>query len=190
MTEGQAALTGALIGAMAGLAGGAFAAVASIRASQLAARASLAELLHDLYKSRTSEFASVSPSEQDRAVKEFEQQWNRFAVHQRILCPSRTINQLSSLLRTEFDRDDLTPEAKLHLGGQIQEKVARMIGEHSTNLIRWRVCSAERRILKEWLAAEQSSLLSAQARERLTGEVACSLTRLVAFWRRALPPQS
>jgi len=185
MTEGQAALTGALIGALAGLAGGAFAAVASIKASQLAARTSLAELLHDLSNRLISEYGALSSSDSDLAIEEFEQQWNRFAVHQRILCPSRTIDQLTGLFRSEFHRDDLTPETKLALAGQIQEKVAQMIGAHSTHLTRRRVCSAERRILREWLAAEPSSLLSAQARERLTGEAACCLTRLVAFWRRA-----
>jgi len=48
MTEATSVILGALVGAVAGLAGGGFAAIASLRASQLAARAPLGSILHEI----------------------------------------------------------------------------------------------------------------------------------------------
>ncbi len=167
MTEAQAALTGALIGALAGLAGGAFAAISSIKASQVSARAPLADLLHGLTNNLVSAYAALGSPEADQAVTLFELQWNRFAMHQRILCPSVRIEALSSIVRSELEREDLSEEAKIHLAGQILEKVARMVGAHSTHLTRWRARLSERKILREWLSAEQSQLLGPEARTKL-----------------------
>ena len=167
MNEAYAALFGALIGALAGLAGGGFAALASLRASQVAARAPLGGLLHELTTQLVKARAALGQPDEDRAVADFEQKWAQFAVHQRILCPSRRIEELSNLLRSELQRADLSADARLHLAGQAVEKLCRMVGAHSSHLLRACASRNEGRIVATWLESEQSNLLSADARSQL-----------------------
>ena len=137
MNEVSAVLLAALVGALAGLGGGGLAALASLRASQLVARAPLAASLHQLGVRLVLARAALGTSEEDGALRDVELQWNHFAVHQRILCPSERLERLSDVLRTEFSRADLTPDARLALAGQIVEKLSRIVGAHSSRLLRW-----------------------------------------------------
>ncbi len=177
MSEGAAALLGALIGALAGLAGGALAALASLRASQVTARAPLGGFLHELSVLLVKARAAVGQPDEDRAVADMEQKWNQFAVHQRIICPSDQIEELTNTLRSELKRADISLDARLHLSGQVLEKLSRMVGAHSSHMLRCSASRTERRIVSQWLDSEQSNLLGGEARSRLRSRSGCRPTR-------------
>ncbi len=86
MSPVTAALLGALIGALAGLAGGAFAAIAAIRSSQIAARAPLADKIHEIAMVAIKLRVASTPDERNQWLIKFETAWNDFTIHQRILC--------------------------------------------------------------------------------------------------------
>ncbi len=173
MSEVYAALLGALIGALAGLAGGGLASIASLRASQVAARAPLGQILCEFSACVVKLYGASDHSEVETAKRDIELKWNEFAVHQRILCPSKRLSILWELLRSELKRPDMRGEAAIHLFGQMQEKATRMVGANSSHLFRWQARRSEAKVLTKWLAADQSKLLSDSARTRL-GELACS----------------
>lgn len=99
MTEGAAAILGALVGAAAGLAGGGFTALASLRASQLAARAPLGPILHEISNTIIAMNATKNTTDYWGPRREFERKWNEFAIQQRIICPSKRIGNLMDLVR-------------------------------------------------------------------------------------------
>ena len=88
MDEAVAALIGAAIGAVAGIAGGGFAALSALRASQVAARAELAPKLHELAAAVISLRGAIGTGTEMKARRDIELAWNDFSVHQRVLCPS------------------------------------------------------------------------------------------------------
>jgi len=167
MSEGQSALVGALIGALAGLGGGLFAAIASIRSSQLSARAPLAVIIHQLGVRLIGLRVALHTPDHAGAIREFEEEWNSLAVHQRILCPSDRIDRLLDMVRTAARQIDQQPDLVLGLAGQVLDKVSRMIGVHSNRLFRWRAKRDESKILKDWLASRDSDVLSPEYRKRL-----------------------
>ena len=167
MTEGHFALLGALIGAVAGIAGGWFAAIASVRASQLSARAPLALIIHQLGKRLISLRVALNTPDHARAIRDFEEEWNNLVVHQRILCPSDRIDRLLDLVRSASKQIEQEPDSVLNLSGQVLDKVSRMIGFHSNRLFRWRAGSDESAILENWLASKDSDILSPELRDRL-----------------------
>ena len=171
MNEVYAALLGALIGALAGLAGGAFASLASLRASQVAARAPLGQLLHEFVVCLVlleRALRRVAAAEVTAARNDIGAKWNQFAVHQRILCPSERLSVLTNVLRFEIiARIDADPTTTLDLAGQIQEMVTLMVAAHSSHLFRWRASRFEARILADWLASDKSKRLSQDSRSRL-----------------------
>jgi hypothetical protein len=91
VTEGAAVLLGSLVGAVAGLAGGSFAALASVRASQLAARAVLGPVLQGIADTVISMNATKGTDAYLGARREFERGLSEFSIQQRILCPSDRI---------------------------------------------------------------------------------------------------
>lgn len=102
-----------------------------------------------------------------RAVRDFEEEWNNLAVHQRILCPSDRIGRLLDLVRTAARQIDQEPDLVLGLAGQVLDKVSRMIGCHSNRLFRWSARRDESSVLKNWLATKDSDVLSPEFRKRL-----------------------
>ena len=124
MNETVAVLVAVAIGAVAGLAGGGFAALASIRASQVAARASLAPKLHELSNAIVSLQGAIRSGAQEEAEakKNLECVWNDFAVHQRILCPSQALERLAYARAAECqaDHDPDPGEEGCGAGHQIQ----------------------------------------------------------------------
>jgi len=167
----SAALLGALIGAVAGLAGGALAAIASLRASQVAARAPLAPKLHNIAAELIRLAPAIGQADEIGKRHAFELAWNDFAVHQKILCPSRRIESMVSLVRaTQRGKasSDETANAHLALAGQVLDKLTRMVGAHSAHLFRFRAALAEDRILEEWLNSDESRIMSPELRRRIS----------------------
>jgi len=167
MSEVYAALLGALIGALAGLAGGGLASIASLRASQVAARAPLGQILYEFGACVVKLRGSLDPLEEDTYKRDIELKWNEFAIQQRILCPSERLSVLWELLRSELKRPEMRGDAAVHLFGQMQEKASRMVGANSSHLFRWQARQSEAEVLSTWLAADQSELLSGSTRARL-----------------------
>ncbi len=167
MTEVQAALLGALIGALSGLAGGGFAALASLRASQTAARLPLCSTLFGIAEALIRLRIASENDERTSARLDFEKKWNEFSIQQRILCPSRCIEALSSLILAAARNQSENPEDLLNLSGQVLEKITRMVGAHSNNLFRWRAKKQEIDIIQNWLNSPESQILSANVRSEL-----------------------
>ena len=164
MPDVAIALLGALIGAAAGLGGGAVAALASLRASQIAARAPLAAKIHVTSKRIVKLRTAIGTPDYDEHRVAFEEAWNDLASHQKILCPSTRIEDVLSLLR-EVARHDPSDEeeanAEVALAGEALGRVADMIAAHSKHLLRVVAIHEERRILSSWVddeSSEQSSL--------------------------------
>jgi hypothetical protein len=166
--EVQAALLGGIIGAAAGVAGGGFAAIAALRASQIAARAPLGSILCGIGNTLIHLRVTADTSARIEAEREIEQRWNELSIHQRILCPSTRIESLLSLLlaagRSQKDR----PDDLLILASQTLEKITRMVGAHSRHLFRWRAVREESRIIRNWLASQESQILSEGVRQKLS----------------------
>ncbi len=167
MTEGTAALFGALIGATAGLAGGSLAAVASLRASQLAARAPLGPILHEIGNALIAMNATKGTEEYWTPRREFERRWNEFAVQQRILCPSERIAALMDLVLAVARNESDSPQDLMTLAGQTIEKVTRMVGAYGNFLFRCRARREEARIIRRWLDSKQAEFLGATVRTKL-----------------------
>ncbi len=167
MTESTSVILGALVGAVAGLAGGGFAALASLRASQLAARAPLGPVLYEISNALIGMNTTKGTREYWEPRREFERRWNEFSIQQRILCPSERIANLMELVR-EIGRNESAPiEVLLNLAGQTMEKVTRMVGAHSNHLFRFQARKEEADIIRLWLKSEQATLLSEAVRKKL-----------------------
>jgi hypothetical protein len=67
-------------------------------------------------------------SDYDQAMREFERCWNKFAIQQRILCPSERIESLMSLVRATTQDKTASPDDLLYLAGQALDKVTKMVG--------------------------------------------------------------
>jgi uncharacterized membrane protein len=174
--EGEAALLGALIGAVAGLAGGAFAAFAALRASQVAARAPLTKILTRISNTLILLQAITGDEQRFEVEYQLERQWSELAIHQRILCPSKRMeNLLALLLAIGRNRRD-HPEDLLKLAGQTLEKVTYLIAAHSGHVFRWRAKLEESKIIRNWLMSDKSRVLNEATREKLA--------RLIMWWMR------
>jgi len=168
LIEATAALLGALIGAGAGLAGGAFAAIASLRASQIAARAPLGPVLHQISIALMHLRVTKGTPEYVDAQKEFQLRWNEFSIQQRILCPSKRIGNLMDLIRaTAADNRPEDRDALLLLAGQTMERVSRMVAAHSNHLFRYHARKEEAKIVQDWLASPEGRNLSDAVRANL-----------------------
>ncbi len=179
MNEATAVLVGALVGAAAGLAGGGFAALASLRASQLAARAPLGPILHGLSQALVR-VRTTQPDRSDywEAQREFELRWNEFSIQQRILCPSNRIAELMSLIQAIGRNESDPPKQLLNLAGQTMEKITQMVAAHGNSLFRLRAWGQERRIIRYWMKSKQAEELSEPIRKRLSQLAQSTLTRL------------
>jgi hypothetical protein len=167
MTEATAALIGALIGAMGGVAGGFFGAIASLRASQTAARAPIAPTLHRLAVLLIKLRVTKGTPEYDEIRRDFESQWSELAIQQRILCPSKRIEGLLALVWATTRDTSSKPDDLLTLAGQSLDKITRMVGAHSQHLFRWKAHRTEKEIICDWLASLESKILSSAARAEL-----------------------
>jgi hypothetical protein len=167
VTEGTSVILGALVGAAAGLAGGGFAAIASLRASQLAARAPLGLVLHEISNALIGMSATRGTPAYWQPRREFERRWNEFSIQQRILCPSERIANLMDLVRAIGRNESDPPEALLNLAGQTMEKITQMVGAYSNFLFRFRARKEEARIIQRWLKSEPAKLLSDGVRTQL-----------------------
>jgi hypothetical protein len=134
LTETISVIIGAVIGAGAGLAGGGFAALASLRASQLAARAPLAPVLYEI----SNTFIAMNSTKGTNAYweprREFERRWSEFSIHQRILCPSDRISNLMALVLVAGRNEKDPPQALLNLAGQTLEKITQMVSAYINQL--------------------------------------------------------
>jgi hypothetical protein len=167
LTEATSVILGALVGAAAGLAGGGFAALASLRASQLAARAPLGPVLHEISNALIGMNATRGTESYWEPRREFERRWSEFSIQQRILCPSERIANLMDLVRAIARNESDPPEALLNLAGQTLEKITRMVGAYSNSLFRFRARREEARIIRRWLKSEPAKLLSDAVRAQL-----------------------
>jgi len=167
MKEVTAALVGAFIGVIGGVAGGGFAALASLRASQTAARAPVAVTLHEVAKAVVRFRATKGTSEHGEAQRDFQRCWSLLSIQQRILCPSKRIEGLVSLVLAATQDKSADPDQLLHLSGQALDKISRMVGAHSLYIFRWRARSEETAIIRSWLANPESQILSQALRLKL-----------------------
>lgn len=174
MSEVVAALIGASIGAVAGLAGGGFAALASIRASQIAARAALAPKLHALADAIIRLQGAAGTAEELQRRRDLEGAWNDFGVHQRILCPSRILEVLSYVLRRAATDRNYTMQAVATVAGQAQDRAARIVGMHSDHFFRFAARRAERRIVADWLVGDARGWLGDGMRKKIAEDVGLS----------------
>ncbi|HVN64063.1 MAG TPA: hypothetical protein VMT58_05465 [Candidatus Binataceae bacterium] len=167
MNEAAAVIVGALVGAAAGVAGGGVAAIASLRASQLSARAPLGPILVEIKNTLIQMNVTRGTDEYWQHRKEFEKRWGEFSVQQRILCPSDRIANLMGLVRAIGGNSSDPPEALLNLAGQTMEKITQMVAAHGNFLFRFRARLEEARIIRRWLDSESSKLLSEEVRTQL-----------------------
>jgi hypothetical protein len=167
MTEAASVIIGALVGAAAGIAGGGFAALASVRASQLAARAPLGLVLHQMGNALISMSVTKGTEDYWEPRREFERKWNEFTIQQRILCPSDRIASLMALVGAIGRSDKDPPESLLDVAGQTLEKITQMVGAHSNHLFLFRARREEARIIRRWLASDQSKVFNDTVRTKL-----------------------
>ena len=167
MNEATSVIIGALVGAAAGLAGGGFAALASLRASELAARAPLGPVLHEISNALIAMNAAKGTVAYWEPRREFERRWSEFSIQQRILCPSERIANLMDLVRAIGRNESDPPEALLNLGGQTMEKITQMVGAYGNSLFRFRARKEEARIIRRWLESKPAELLSEVVRTKL-----------------------
>ncbi len=156
----SAVLLAAAIGALAGVGGAAFGALGSLRASQLAARVPLAEKIHALAQAIVKLRAALGKPEFLLRLKKFNVTWNDLAVHQKILAPSYRVAALNDLVFKALPHAEKNPDAFVDLAGQTLSVVSDMIAAHSRHLFRWRALRTERQLLKQWLATEESKVMS------------------------------
>jgi len=168
MDEITAVLIAAAIGALAGVAGAAFGALSSVRASQLAARAPPADKIHALAQSTIKLRAAINTADFVPRLKDFNVAWNDFAVHQKPLAPSYRIASINDLVFKAALQAEANPNAFVDLAGQALSVVTDMIAAHSTHLLRSRALKGERRILKQWLATQKSQVMSSDLRGIIT----------------------
>ena len=160
----SAVLLAAAIGALAGMGGASFSALASVRSSQLAARVPLAKKIHALSQAIVKLRAAVGKPDFVVRLKKFNVTWNDLAVHQKILAPSDRIAALNSLVLRALPDAQTSPDAFVELAGQTLSVISDMIAAHSQHVLRWQALRAERQLLKHWLATEKSKVMSEDLR--------------------------
>jgi len=166
MSEITVVLVAALIGVAGGLGGGLLAAVASLRASQLAARAPLADAIADVAVAAV-EYSGAPGSVSGGGNDQFHSAWNRLSVQQRILCPSSRIEALLALVLEAATQPGLSTEQRMTLIGESLEKISQMVGAHSRRLLRTQASYEEIQILERWLATRNSSYMSSALQREL-----------------------
>jgi hypothetical protein len=107
------------------------------------------------------------------ALVNFESKWREFSIQQRILCPSKRIENLMELVRATTQDQSSRPDALLQLAGQALDKVTRMIGAHSYRFFRFQARKDEATIVQEWLASPDASVLSDKVRRKLANLACC-----------------
>lgn len=168
MTEAMAVIIGAVVGTIGGLAGGGFASFASWRSSQLSVRVALVPTIHEIGTALVRvRITRLDTDEHLDALVNFEIRWNEFSIQQRILCPSKRIENLMDLVRATTKDRSAPPEALLALGGQAVDKVTRMIGAHTNQFFRFQARKDEATIIRDWLASPDANLLSQTVRKKL-----------------------
>lgn len=163
----EAALIGAAVGAAGGIAGGALAALATIRANQVTARAPLASILVEMEQALINAATGTGTQLQQVASVAFECAWNAFATHQRILCPSKRLEETWNVLRLEFQTPSLSTRDKLAVSSRIVDLTCHLVAAHSGALFRWRAEQAEVEILSTFLASPSGQALAPASRSRL-----------------------
>ncbi len=172
MDPAVAALIGIAIGAFAGLVGAGFAAVASIRASQLAARAPLAGKLHGLARAfvNLSKARRTADADEDELANLLQIAWNDLFTHQRILCPSERLQAMGTLFYEVALTEQVSSQAQIAailVLGKAQETIARMVAAYSNNLFRWMASYEECNVLQEFLDGPDAQRLPAHITARL-----------------------
>lgn len=163
-------LIAAAIGALAGLGGSAFGALSSLRVAQLTARASLAPKMHALAAAIVKLRAATNDNREFASrMTDFHVAWHDLSAHQKMLVPSYRIGFLMDIVFRALPAIETHPDAFVDLAGQTTSVVSDMIAAHSLHLFRWRARRAERRLIKEWLEAEKSNLMSNDLRGLITG---------------------
>lgn len=159
-----AALLGIAGGAVAALAGAWMGMLASIRASQLAARAPLAPKLHAMSTAVVNAMVAVDTPDYDVRVREFEIAWNDFIVHQKILAPSDAVTILVMVMRQAAHDKAVSPIQFVALAGEAMDVITEIIAAHSEYLFKWRARRAERGPLAKFRARTVSQLQSPEIR--------------------------
>ncbi len=158
-----AVLIGIAIGAFVGLTGAGLAAVASLRASQLAARAPLAEKLHQLAKAFVGRHPAIGTKDEAKSTLNLQVAWNDFFTHQRILCPSERLQGMGTLFRRVMVAQHpnvKSREAAIKVLGAAQETIAKMVSAYSNHLFQWRARQEEQKVLQEFLDTPDAQALS------------------------------
>lgn len=150
-----------------GLGGGGLASLASIRASQIAARTSLADKLHQLARTIVSARNAVDEGDVARLRTEMEVAWNDFATHQRILCPSHRIEILADFMRRVMREGSADRDEILVLAGQVHTLIARIVGMYSAHMFRVWAWGKESEAIDKWLNSPDMQRINPQMRERL-----------------------
>ena len=154
-------------GAVAALAGAWMGMLASIRASQLAARAPLAPKLHALSTTVVHVMVAVGKPDYDRQVREFEIAWSDFIVHQKILAPSDAVTILAMIMRQAAHDKAVSPVQFVALAGEAIDVMTEIIALHSEYLFKWRARRAERRPIAKFEGRTVSTLKSPEIRALL-----------------------
>jgi hypothetical protein len=144
LNEIAAGLIGAGIGALVGLAGAGFALLASIRASQLAARVVLAPKIHTLNTSVIALRVAIGKPSYNDGMKQFQIAWNDFIVHQKILAPSRRLTILGLIVRDAATDSAITPDQFVVIASEAMNAATDIIALYSEHAFRWRARWAER----------------------------------------------
>lgn len=151
MSEVGAALLGSLIGAIAGLAGGGFAALASLRASQISARSSLGDLIHDVADALVSLDQATSERALLAARNELGSRTNRLPVHQTLLAPSRVLSQVL-VVTQQFISASHWDRVTLHRGaGALHFAISDLLAVQSQHILGFRAHDAQILALQRFL---------------------------------------
>jgi hypothetical protein len=173
MSAATASILGPIIGAIAGLAGGAFAALAAIRASQIASRAPIANTLFRLAKAQVALAVSmtrgdVATDDRDKALRNVHTIWNQLTTQQTILCPSKRIGGLLALMKEVSQNTSGDSRHMLQLSGHLQKRIAQMVAVYSQTFLRVCARREEKKIIREWLASKDSEILTSDERAKIT----------------------
>lgn len=162
-----AALLGIAGGAVAALAGAWMGMLASIRASQLAARAPLAPKLHRLSSTVVQAMVEVGKPEYDARLRDFEIAWSDFIVHQKILAPSDSVTILAMVVRQAAHDKAVSSVQFVAVAGEAIDVITEIVALHSEYLFKWRARRAERRPLAKFRVRTVSELRSPSIRALL-----------------------
>lgn len=156
------------VGLVGGFATTGITALASFRTSQAMARAPLGQKIHELVRALVG-FLTARGTEDEAARRlDFEIAWNVLRIQQQILCPSHRLELMLYLVRRLAAETTLDLKTASDLGGQLLDKVTRMVAAHSSKLFRRSALKLERKIIREWMGSEESKLLDPEMREALS----------------------